>query len=122
MLGGRNHRDALAAELGEVTLGAGRIDEEADLVAADIRILVEAGEEGEPVHLHRHLAGFEGVQAFLHVGIGHARSGAALVELLVEFEPLGRVGRIDEALHLIRLLRIARTGSRNCRARWSRPW
>ena len=50
----------------------GRIDEEADLVAADIRVLVEAREEGEQVHLHRDLAGLEGIEAFLHVGVGHA--------------------------------------------------
>ena len=47
-----------------------RVDEEADLVAADIRVLVEAREEGEEVHLHRDLARLERVEIFLHVGVG----------------------------------------------------
>ena len=101
----RHHRDSLAAELREVLL-LGRVGEEPDLLAADVRVLVEAGPEGEEVHLHRHLARFEGVQPFLHVGVGHAGRGAAVVEGLVELEPLDRVGRVDESLHLVRMLRV----------------
>ena len=83
-----------------------RIDEEADRAPTDLLVLVQAGAEGEPVHLHRHLAGFEGVEAFLHVGVGVAWRRAALVERLVGFEPLNGVGRIHEALHPVGLLRI----------------
>ena len=45
----------------------GRVDEEADLVAADILVLVQAGPGEGEVHVHRDLAGFEGVDAFAHV-------------------------------------------------------
>ena len=83
-----------------------RIDEEADLVAADIRILVQAGEECEEVHLHCDLSGLEGIEPFGHVGVAHAGRGAALVQRLVEFECLDRFRRVDEALHLIGLVRI----------------
>jgi len=44
LIGGGDDRYALAAELREVTLRARRVDEEADLVAADIGVLVQAGE------------------------------------------------------------------------------
>ena len=100
-----DHRDALPAELGVVILLL-RIDEEADLVAADIGILVEAGEECEEVHLHCDLSGLEGIEPFGHVGVAHAGRGAALVQRLVEFECLDRFRRVDEALHLIGLVRI----------------
>src|SRR5438309_1913150 len=50
-----DHRDALPAKLRAAELLAG-IDEEADPFAADLLILVEPGEEGEPVHLQRDLA------------------------------------------------------------------
>ncbi len=83
-----------------------RVDEKADLVAADIRVLIEAREEGEPVHLHRDLARLEGVEAFRHVGVAHAGRRAALIEFLVELEPLDRAGRVDEAVHLVGLLGI----------------
>src|SRR5690349_13525966 len=46
----RHHRDALATELGEMALRPRWIDKEADLVTTDIRVLIEAREEGEPVH------------------------------------------------------------------------
>src|ERR1700730_14234595 len=45
VVGCGHHRNALAAKLREMTLRAGGIDEETDLVAADVRILVEAREE-----------------------------------------------------------------------------
>ena len=47
-------RNPLPAELRKVIFLL-RIDEEADLLAADIRILIKAGEEREEVHLHRDL-------------------------------------------------------------------
>src|SRR6266478_9562920 len=82
------------------------IDEEADLVATNIGTLVKAGKERKEVHLHRHLTGLEGVEPLGHVGIAHAWRGAALVKRLIEFQSLDRVGRVDEALHLIGFLRI----------------
>ena len=85
---------------------SGRIDEEADLVAADVRVLVQAREEGEPVHHHRHLARLERVEALAHVRVGQARRRAALVERLVELEAPDRVGPVDEAVHRVRLLRV----------------
>ena len=102
----RDDRDALAAELRALALRPGRIDEEADLVATDVRVLVEAREEGEPVHHHRHLARLERVQALAHVRVGQARRRAALVELLVELEALHGIRTVDEAVHRVVLLRI----------------
>ena len=81
-----------------------RIDEETDLLAANIRVLIETREEGEEVHLQSDLTRFEGIEPLRHVGIGITRRRAALVELFIGFEPLHRTGRIDEAVHRIRLV------------------
>jgi hypothetical protein len=102
-LGVRDDRQSLTAELRVVLRGA-RIDEESDAVRA--HFLVEAGEEREPVHLHRDLARLEGVEALLHVRVGHPRCRAALEDFLVGLQPLHGARRIDEAFHLIRLLRV----------------
>src|SRR4030095_6368386 len=104
VLGIGDYGNSLPAEL-RVMLGGRRVDEEPDLVRA--HFLVQAGKEREPVHLHCDLARLERVQPFLHVRIGHARRGAALEDLLVDLEPLHRPRRIDEAFHLVRLLRVA---------------
>ena len=98
-----DHRDALAAQ-GRCLDVLLRVDEEADLVAADVGVLVEAREEGEPVHHHRDLARLEGVQAFLHVAVGVAGRRAAVVERLVELERLDGGLGVHEALHLVGLL------------------
>ena len=80
------------------------IGEEADLVAADRLVLVEAGPGEGEVHVHRHLSGFEGVDALAHVAVGRTGRGAAVVEGLVEFEPLHRAFGIHEAFHLVGLV------------------
>ncbi len=42
----------------------------------------------------------------MHVGVGEARWLAALVELLVDLQPRDRARRVDEAIHVIGLLRV----------------
>src|SRR3954468_4841024 len=98
-------RNALPPELRRVRRRC-RIDEETDLLAANIRVLIETWEEGEEVHLQSDLTRFEGIESLRHVGIGITRRRAALVELFIGFEPLHRTGRIDEAVHRIRLVRV----------------
>ena len=56
----------MAAELYALGLFRG-VDEEADFVAADIRILVQTREKREPVHHHRDLAGLEGVERLVEL-------------------------------------------------------
>ena len=105
VLGIGDDRNALPAQLRElIAVGPCRIGEIAGLVAADIGVGVEAGPGEGKVHLHRHLTGFEGVDAFAHVAVGRARRGAAIVKRLVELQPLHRPGRVDEALHVIGLV------------------
>ena len=98
-------RDALTAK------GRGcdlllRIDEEAGFVTADRFVLGNAGEEGEPVHLHGDLARLIGVEIGDHVSVRMARRCAAFVHGLVEVESRCRVRRIDVALHVIGLVRV----------------
>ena len=76
----------------------------ADLVAADVLVLLQARPGEGEVHVHRHLAGFEGVDALAHVAVGRAGRRAAIVERLVEFEPFDGLVGVDEAFHLVRLV------------------
>ena len=86
-------------------LGLGH-HEEAGLVAADVRVLGDAGEEGDEVHLHRDLAGLVGVEVLGHVGVGVPGRRAAVVQVLVELEARHGIGPVDVALHVVLRLRV----------------
>ena len=99
-------RDALPAELGEVAVGRPDWGSSPILSPPTFGIRVHARPDEGEVHLQRHLAGFVGVDVLGHVPVRRARRRAALVEVLVELQPLDRLRRVDEALHVIGLVRV----------------
>mmetsp|Transcript_143 Transcript_143/g.457 ORF Transcript_143/g.457 Transcript_143/m.457 type:complete len:391 (-) Transcript_143:113-1285(-) len=95
-----HNRNALAAQCGaRVVLWW--VHEEVDLVPARVGVGIEAGEEGEPVHRHGDLTGFERVQALAHIAVGVAGRRRSLVELFIEFKCFDRFGRVHSTVHVI---------------------